>query len=335
MDQSSTFSRRPQPSTSFVNTPDAGTSSAPTHSQLPLSIQTDCYHQGGYSQVTASDVPDLFYDNEQYDSGYTSPPSAASSSLMPTPLYDWDMPLPTDGPPSLSNKQKPPAMGYSLEQWPSSVYENDSPYHHWDYHPSSSYRYPDELGWEQGYKPEEPTSCYHHSAAPSHCDSHSQPISNSHSTSATYDTQHHKPFIPASSSSVSSASSSTTISPSILMFAQSASSTATSTPTSAVSHLRPTQLHHPRPSRRIPIISLAELASASDEVLQKRILKTHSKSPLPTLSPLPIECHDFDLGFEYRFDPFSTQSYSTTFGSSGPLHEAITCTCGCMGSYVV
>ncbi|KAH6916626.1 hypothetical protein BKA70DRAFT_306846 [Coprinopsis sp. MPI-PUGE-AT-0042] len=328
--------------TSPMDTPDLGRSSNSTHPEPLLSIRTDLAQPSGYGQMAANDVPDLFYDCDQYDAGYTSsPPSAASSSLMPTPLYDWDMPLPVDGSPSLTTKQTLASSSFSMDQWPLSAQDSYPP---WDsssssklfqYQPSSACEYSDELGWEkQRHTPGNPPS---NLTAPSHRDSQSKPISTSHPASATHDTQHHKQFIPASSSSSESSASSSTISPSILMLAQNTSSAATPTPTSAVSQLSPTQLHHPRPSRRIPIISLAELASASGAVLQKKVPQVRKRSSRHTLSPLPIDCNGFtpSLARQHRYDPYlsSVPSGSAIFSRRGVA--AITCSCGCMETYAV
>lgn len=342
-------SRRPRASQASplpMKTPDLGSSPNSTRLEPLLSIRTDFIQPSDYGQIAANDIPDLFYDHDQYDAGYTSssPPSAASSSLMPTPLYDWDMPLPVDGSPSLSTKQTLASASYSMDQWPLSAHDI---YPLWDssssskasqYQTSSAYEYPDEPGCEkQLHTPGNLASSLHELAAPSHSsDSHSVPISTAHPPSATYDTQHHKQFIPASSSP--SSASSSTISPSVLMPPQNISSAATSTPASAISQLSPTQLHHPRPSRRIPIISLAELASASGTVLQKKVPQGRKKSPRHALSPLPIECNNFAPGFarQHRYDPYLwsvPSSGASMFSRRGVA--AITCSCGCMGSYAV
>jgi hypothetical protein len=326
-----------KPSPLAMKTPDLGRPPNTTHPEPLLSIRTDFVQPSGYGQLSVNDVPDLFYDYDQFDAGYTSsPPSAASSSLMPTPLYDWEMPLPVDDSPGLSTKQTLASGSYSTDQWLLSAPDT---YHHWDsskasqYQPPSASEYPDELGWEK-QRPT-PGKKVSHLSVPSHIDSPSKSTSTSHPASATHDTQHHKQFIPTSASSPSrSSASSSTISPSILTLAQNTPSAASSTPTSAVSQLSPTQLHHPRPSRRIPIISLAELASASGTVLQKKASHARKKSPRQALSPLPIECNNFAPGFarQHRYDPYLS-SIPSAFSRRGVA--AITCSCGCMGSYAV
>jgi hypothetical protein len=133
----------------------------------------------------------------------------------------------------------------------------------------------------------------------------------------------------------------------------------------------PLKLHQPRPSRRIPIISLAELASAGEDMLkQPRSRRTsqvkyatgapyvHSNGPYPrspveALSPLPLECHGFSPVLEKREIPHlpttKMNSYqqprtsqlvpnptlSSRLVQRGFPSKVISCSCGCMESYTI
>ncbi|KAF9444601.1 hypothetical protein P691DRAFT_332879 [Macrolepiota fuliginosa MF-IS2] len=81
-------------------------------------------------------------------------------------------------------------------------------------------------------------------------------------------------------------------------------------------------LHQPRPSRRIPIISLSQLASACDgteTTPQPKLMTTHK------------------LGKEISWDA----PYSTDFGQARFVQEVngvgrfVQCSCGCMESYAI
>jgi hypothetical protein len=153
------------------------------------------------------------------------------------------------------------------------------------------------------------------------------------------------------------ASTSNTVSPSVLC------SVSTSTTSSPIRHMQPPlKLHQPRPSRRIPIISLDELASASEGVLQPVRRRKYSKpshssgpyprSPVEALSPLPLDCHGFSPVLEKREighistskissyqpsrpHPISNPGLSALFRPGGLPTKVITCSCGCMESYTI
>jgi hypothetical protein len=107
----------------------------------------------------------------------------------------------------------------------------------------------------------------------------------------------------------------------------------------------PLKLHQPRPSRRIPIISLSKLASACDNLL------THVQEPKRNaseeVSPLSVDFSRVssmlslpavDGGntqhLKYMLYPPS-DVYSPTYGVGFDGHsgKAILCNCGCMESY--
>ena len=54
-----------------------------------ISIQTDIPPRR-YADIMSSDVPDLTYD---YDYDFATPHSASSSHMIPTPVFDWNLPL--------------------------------------------------------------------------------------------------------------------------------------------------------------------------------------------------------------------------------------------------
>ncbi|KAF8641195.1 hypothetical protein AX17_000830 [Amanita inopinata Kibby_2008] len=76
--------------------------------------------------------------------------------------------------------------------------------------------------------------------------------------------------------------------PSPSVSSDTASSPSPPLPSPTIQVQRPLVLHQPRPYRRIPIISLSQLASACDEQ------KTTTLQP-NSLSPLPVDCLDYTI----------------------------------------
>ena len=108
----------------------------------------------------------------------------------------------------------------------------------------------------------------------------------------------------------------------------------------------PLKLHQPRPSRRIPIISLSDLASACDDPLTNHVQDPKRNASEEALSAPPLSL-DFksmlslpavDAGntqqLKYMLYPTS-DVYSPTYGVGFDGHsgKAILCNCGCMESY--
>jgi hypothetical protein len=111
----------------------------------------------------------------------------------------------------------------------------------------------------------------------------------------------------------------------------------------------PLKLHQPRPSRRIPIISLSNLASACDDHLDTHVQDPERNASEEALSIPPLSL-DFnrvssmlslpavDGGntqhLKYMLYPTS-DVYSPTYGVGFDGHsgKAILCNCGCMESY--
>ena len=108
----------------------------------------------------------------------------------------------------------------------------------------------------------------------------------------------------------------------------------------------PLKLHQPRPSRRIPIISLSNLASACDDIAnQVQEPKRHAseEAPFPlsldfnrisSMLSLPAVDGGNTHHLKYMLYPTSNV-YSPTYGVGYDGHsgKAILCSCGCMESY--
>jgi len=97
----------------------------------------------------------------------------------------------------------------------------------------------------------------------------------------------------------------------------------------------PLKLHQPRPSRRIPIISLDQLASACDNNSMKSF-REEPLSPLPldlsSRPPLPSKYH-YQL---QRSFPPTSNSYTTNIPtvSNHEMEKVLTCECGCREAYI-
>jgi hypothetical protein len=88
------YSRLPMPQ---LNAPSMSMSNPVNDIQNPgsaseaISIQTDVPPRR-YADIMNSDVPDLTYDYD-YDCDFSTPHSASSSHMIPTPVFDWNLPL--------------------------------------------------------------------------------------------------------------------------------------------------------------------------------------------------------------------------------------------------
>ena len=119
-----------------------------------------------------------------------------------------------------------------------------------------------------------------------------------------------------------------------------------SQPPATTTNQAPLKLHQPRPSRRIPIISLSNLASACDDFVSPTHIQeskrhvSEARSPLSdfnrvsSMLSLPAVDGGNTQHLKYMLYPTS-DVYSPTFrvdfdGHSG---KAILCNCGCMESY--
>lgn len=107
--------------------------------------------------------------------------------------------------------------------------------------------------------------------------------------------------------------------------------------------IRPMKLHQPRPSRRIPIISLSELAEASTELLKPPSGRYPQPIASPVvLSPLQLFCDEFKP-YDGSFSPSSgslpygvqpTWEAPHDAAATAP-NEIVQCSCGCMETYTI
>ena len=121
-------------------------------------------------------------------------------------------------------------------------------------------------------------------------------------------------------------------------------STPSSYPPTATINQTPLKLHQPRPSRRIPIISLSNLASACDDLAtQVQEPKRHASEEVPlsldfnrisSMLSLPAVNGGNTHNLKYMLYP-TGDVYSPTYGVGFDGHsgKAILCNCGCMESY--
>lgn len=116
----------------------------------------------------------------------------------------------------------------------------------------------------------------------------------------------------------------------------STSSPSPSLPSPSVAAQPPLIIHQPRPYRRIPIISLSQLASACDDIVTK-------PSPKQTaLSPLPFEYLDFNIEplsagvRQPQIYPYLSPCNAYKSPTMVPKNSdrTILCPCGCMGHYI-
>ncbi|KAF8628237.1 hypothetical protein AX15_004013 [Amanita polypyramis BW_CC] len=123
------------------------------------------------------------------------------------------------------------------------------------------------------------------------------------------------------------------INPSPSLSSDSTSSPSPSLPSPGAAAQQPLIIYQPRPYRRIPIISLSQLASACED--------PESRPPQQTaLSPLPFEYLDFasevhQPPVQYSFPPlasFNACKLPAAITKTGDM--TIFCPCGCMEHYI-
>ncbi|KAF8220786.1 hypothetical protein L208DRAFT_734590 [Tricholoma matsutake] len=121
-------------------------------------------------------------------------------------------------------------------------------------------------------------------------------------------------------------------------YASSDSSSSSSSPLSTpeITIRTPITVHQPRPSRRIPIVSLSELASACDVSMSStREDAIYQKPSRELLSPLTT-----NISANYT-PPYSPIHSLFSDAYTAPTHlfkdseEVVICSCGCMGSYTI
>ena len=114
------------------------------------------------------------------------------------------------------------------------------------------------------------------------------------------------------------------------------SSPSPSLPSLSVAAQPPLIIHQPRPYRRIPIVSLSQLALACDDIVTKPSPKQ------TTLSPLPFEYLDFNIEppsaavRQPQIYPYLSpcNAYKSPTMVAKASDRTILCPCGCMGHYI-
>ena len=91
---------------------------------------------------------------------------------------------------------------------------------------------------------------------------------------------------------------------------------------------QPLVIHQPRPYRRIPIVSLSQLASACEEV------ETKPPQSDSALSPLPFEYLDFNINSSASGTRQLMSQHSFPFLADKMQDRTFLCACGCMEHYI-
>ena len=273
------------------------------------------------SQVPLSaDLPDLYYEQ-----GYRTP-SVTSSDMLSTPPRHSQTPW--------------------MQEYPNDVRENSVAYmSSWQTSPMDSCQSkrptvaPIDTSFNWGLYDTSPMSYTSnefnrvHEVANGHRATHSHPFTDND---------------PTMGFSSMSDSSSTALIPSSSISDPSTSLSHIMDPSTSSSHINqpPLKLHQPRPSRRIPIISLSNLASACDDLAThvqepKRHASEEAPFPLsldfnripPMMSPPAVDGGNTHQ-LKYMLYPTSNV-YSPTYGVGydGHFGKAILCNCGCMESF--
>ena len=292
-------------------------SDPPYHSPLrPMNH----YQRASTSQVPLSDLPDLYYDQ-----GYRTP-SVTSSDMLSTPPRHSQTPWMQE----YHNDVRENTVSY-MSSWQSSAMS-----------PCQSKRptvAPIDTNFNWGLYDTSPMSYTSNEfnrinqVADGHRSTHSHPFVDNNPTMGFTSSMPDSSSIPLlPSSSISDPSTS----PSHI------------DPSSSSSNINqpPLKLHQPRPSRRIPIISLSNLASACDDIdTQAQEPKRHAseEAPFPLSfdfnrisNTLSFAAVDGGNTHHLKYMPYPTSNvYSPTYGVGYDGHsgKAILCNCGCMESY--
>ncbi|KAF9486360.1 hypothetical protein BDN70DRAFT_987937 [Pholiota conissans] len=224
----------------------------------------DPYYSAYPCADSAYDLPDLYYDHHDLP----SPPSATSSNIISTPPLDWQQPWLSD---EVSYQQQQQQQ-QQQPPWQSSPLVAARPM----VHPIDT-----ECNWiyqQQHSGALEPSSILFSSYKQPHHASSSLSLSSTiHSSQARQTQTHASGFISSSGAALPSSSplsAPTTVSPSALTLYPSAAVSPPYQGTSAST--TSLKLHQPRPSRKIPIVSLSELATASPSPRSIYLLKLQS-----------------------------------------------------------
>ena len=269
-------------------------------------------HASSSSQSLPSDLPDLYYD-------YGTPPSA-SSNMICTPPLEWETPW---QPAAVSQGGLNQAT-YLPSSWPSS-------------HNSQKQSTRSMLGpmvdtnfdWTRSPftgQPSELFAGFDDIGGQPHCD---KPASYSHPYSqGALLTQPITSFGLAPPSPLPE-----TVSPAAL-----SNPSRSSSEYSRPSGSPPIKLHQPRPSRRIPIISLDRLASACEEESIRARRKEH-RSHSHSHSPLPLSRPSHSTSYRPRNHHHLQQAFPAPHNYSSNIlpvtnqEKVLICKCGCMESY--
>lgn len=321
-----------------------------------------------------SDLPELYFDYEQ-----PSPPSATASNLISTPPLQegWSTAAATAAPwqegASPDVHRAPYASFISPSNWDASLLPLGqapsvaplAPSFAWTYHTQTS---PEKVAVASDII--HPSALYDdYDMSVGALDAPFYPAQSGilphSSTSSTTHSINNFAFDPLAPSSAISASISSDGPAPIAQFSPKSSSatlhmsTTTSAPypsppPTAAPHQEPLKIHQPRPSRRIPIISLSHLASACDtypihpppqeptggiSAEVKPAVTTLGRSRRQDTKPyLPITSHrasaQFKSSRQHSHLSHGTHHAPFSVGTSIGPRQAAQCPCGCMQSYI-
>ena len=286
-------------------------SNPPYHSPL---MPLNRYQAASTSKVPLSasaDVPDLYYEQ-----GYRTPSSVTSSDMLPTPPRHWQTPwqeyyndVPDNNVSYMSSWQSS-TMNACQSKRPTVAPIETS--FNWSATESSPMSLTSDGEFSRAHQPTGGhRSSYSHTF-----------VGNDPTMSFSFAS------MPDSSAITSSISISDPYMP-------------PSHPPAPIINQTPLKLHQPRPSRRIPIISLDNLASACDDLANsthvqepKRHASEEALSPLSSMLSLPAVDGGNMQQPKYMLYP-TGDVYSPTYGVGFDGHsgKAILCSCGCMESY--
>ncbi|KAF8807989.1 hypothetical protein BYT27DRAFT_7190084 [Phlegmacium glaucopus] len=288
------------------------------------------YQAASTSQMplSASDVPDLYYEQ-----GYRTPSSVTSLDMLSTPPRHFQTPWMQE----YHNDVRENGVSY-MSSWQSSPMD------------SCQSKRPTVAPIDTNF-----TWSLHDTtdSSPMHYNSNGE-FNRSHQVARGHHSSYPQTFVdndPSMSLSLNAMPDSSALSALLLPPIASSSSISdpyTITPPShqlaTTTNQAPLKLHQPRPSRRIPIISLSNLASACDDFA----ISTHVKEPKRQASeevPSPVSTGFNRVSYpvadgrnnqhlKYMLYP-ANDMYSPTFaaGFDGHCGKAILCNCGCMESY--
>jgi hypothetical protein len=282
----------------------------------------DALHDACFQPPLFTDLPEL-----PHDSDFSTPPSASSSRMIDTPPHHWHVPLAVEGDFSVEARGNSP---YLVPTHLSKDTKHHRPWsetavsdNYWDRQQDRG-----QISMSLDLAPNELSSEHTIYPPPS---SYSSYPSQSH-----FDTRRKLSIVPQTLMLPSL--------PSIPAESPPNSSIAPSKSSWPPSHATqvPIKLHQPRPSRRIPIVSLDELASISENFILPPHKTSHpANSPVEALSPLPFDFHHQSFesnrtcggGLQSKNDIFCPKFSMLRPPDGGEPSQVILCSCGCMETY--